>query len=73
MARITVEDCLKRIPNTYELVVLATRRARQIYRGDSSQIKTKNKIIVTSLREIAAGRVTMTYGSDENPAAEIPN
>ncbi len=73
MARITVEDCLRRIPNTYELVVLATRRARQIYRGDSSQIKTKNKIIVTSLREIAAGRVSMIYGSDENPAAEIPN
>lgn len=57
----------------YELVIVATRRARQIYRGDSSQIKTKNKVIVSSLREIAAGRVSPTYAQDDNPAAEIPN
>ena len=73
MARITVEDCLRRVPNMYELVVLATRRARQIYRGDTSQIKTKNKVIVASLREIAAGRVSPVYAQDDNPAAEIPN
>jgi DNA-directed RNA polymerase subunit omega len=58
MARVTIEDCLKRVGNMYELVHLATKRARQLYRGADPLVKSKNRQIVTSLREIAAGKVT---------------
>lgn len=58
MARVTIEDCLKHVDNMYELVHLATRRARQLYKGSDSLVKSKNRVIVTALREIAAGRVT---------------
>lgn len=57
MARVTIEDCLRHVGNMYELVHLATKRARQLYRGDEPLVKSKNRVIVTSLREIAAGRV----------------
>lgn len=57
MARITVEDCLKNVDNMYELVHLATKRTRHLFRGDTPLVKSKNRIIVTALREIAAGRV----------------
>jgi len=62
MARVTIEDCLKTVDNMYELVHLATRRARQLYKGSSSLVKSKNRIVVTSLREIAANRVRAKYG-----------
>ena len=57
MARITIEDCLKTVDNMYELVHLATERARQIYKGSNTLVKSKNRIIVTALREIAANKV----------------
>lgn len=57
MARVTIEDCLRTVSNMYELVHVATKRARQLYRGDEPLVKSKNRVIVTSLREIAAGRV----------------
>lgn len=57
MARVTIEDCLKNVDNMYELVHLATKRARQLYKGADPLVKSKNRIIVTALREIAAGRV----------------
>lgn len=57
MARVTIEDCLKNVDNMYELVHLATKRARQIYKGAHPLVKSKNRVIVTSLREIAAGKV----------------
>jgi DNA-directed RNA polymerase subunit omega len=41
----------------YELVHLATKRARQLYKGSEPLVKSKNRVIVTSLREIAAGKV----------------
>ena len=58
MARVTIEDCLQRVDNMYELVHLATKRARQLYKGSEPLVKSKNRVIVTSLREIAAGRVS---------------
>jgi DNA-directed RNA polymerase subunit omega len=58
MARVTIEDCLQNVDNMYELVHLATRRARQLFKGADPLVKSKNRVIVTSLREIAAGRVT---------------
>ena len=58
MARVTIEDCLQNVSNMYELVHLTTRRARQLYKGDEALVKSKNRVIVTALREIAAGKVS---------------
>ena len=55
MARITVEDCLLKIPSRFALVHLAAKRARQLMKGSPSLIRTENKVVVTALREIAAG------------------
>ena len=57
MARITVEDCLKHIPNRFQLVLAATYRARMLSQGHAPKIDSKNKPGVTALREIAAGEV----------------
>ncbi|HRP97786.1 MAG TPA: DNA-directed RNA polymerase subunit omega [Rhodocyclaceae bacterium] len=61
MARITVEDCLQRIPNRFQLTLAATYRARQLTIGASPLIDTdkhgKEKATVTALREIADGKV----------------
>jgi DNA-directed RNA polymerase subunit omega len=57
MARVTVEDCLEREENRFALVILAASRTRQIMKGADPLVKTKNKAAVTSLREIAAGKV----------------
>lgn len=55
MARITVEDCLEKIPNRFQLVLAATYRARMLEQGHSPKIESKDKPTVTALREIAAG------------------
>jgi DNA-directed RNA polymerase subunit omega len=65
MARVTIEDCLKRVDNMYELVHLATKRARQLYRGSDPLVKSKNRQIVTALREVAAGKVEAMFESDK--------
>ena len=58
MARITVEDCLKYIPNRFELALAATYRARQLSLGASPTIETnKDKPTVIALREIASGKI----------------
>lgn len=57
MARITVEDCLHKIPNRFQLVLAATYRARMLSQGHTPKIESKNKPGVTALREIAAGEV----------------
>ncbi len=57
MARITVEDCLKNIPNKFELVLLAAKRARQLIKGGRPLLKSDNREVVLALREIAAGKV----------------
>jgi len=57
MARITIEDCLERVENRYELVHLCTKRVKQLREGQESFIRSKNKDIVTALREIAAGKI----------------
>lgn len=55
MARITVEDCLKTVPNRFELVLAATYRARQLAQGHAARVDAKDKVTVVALREIAAG------------------
>ncbi len=62
MARVTIEDCLENVENMYELVHVATRRARQLYNGADVGVRCKNKEIVTSLREIAAGNIQISMG-----------
>jgi len=57
MARITVEDCLKQIPNRFELALAATYRARQLAQGHTPKIESRDKPTVAALREIAAGQV----------------
>ncbi len=59
MARITVEDCLDRVDNRFELVLLATRRARQIAHGDEPLVELeRDKPTVVALREIAEGKLS---------------
>ncbi len=58
MARISVDDCLKLIPNRFQLTLVATYRARQITLGGTPLIDPGNdKPTVIALREIAAGKV----------------
>ncbi|OGP86808.1 MAG: DNA-directed RNA polymerase subunit omega [Deltaproteobacteria bacterium RBG_16_48_10] len=57
MARITVEDCLRKVDSRFELVILAGRRAKMIMKGAKPLIERNNRSIVTALREIAAGKV----------------
>lgn len=69
MARVTIEDCLERVENRYELVHLTAKRVKQLREGEDPQVRSKNKEIVTALREIAAGKVTHApveeYDSEE--------
>ena len=58
MARITIEDCLSRIPNRFELTLAATNRARQISAGSQPMVDgDRDKPTVIALREVAAGKV----------------
>jgi DNA-directed RNA polymerase subunit omega len=57
MARITVEDCMAKIPNRFQLVLAATYRARMLSQGHAARVEVKNKPGVTALREVAAGEV----------------
>lgn len=71
MARITVEDCIEKIPNRFELVLVATRRARQIALGSPLLIRRgKDKPTVIALREIAEGKVDKTI-LDETPRSVL--
>ena len=57
MARITIEDCLVKIPNRFQLTLAATYRARQLVQGHTAMVDAKDKPTVLALREIAAGTV----------------
>jgi len=57
MARITVEDCLKKVDSRFELVILAARRAKMLMRGAKALVETSNRPIVSALREVAGGKV----------------
>lgn len=71
MARVTVEDCLDKVPNRFALVLLVAKRAKQLLKGSDLTVATKgNKYIVGALREVAAGNVAFdidaNYGSIVN-------
>ncbi len=60
MARITIEDCLDKVENRFELVHMAAKRVRQIREGSEYLVNSpKNEDIVVALREIAAGKVVV--------------
>ena len=66
MARVTVEDCLERVPNQFSLVLLVVKRAKQLMRGAQATeaAADDNMSVVNALREVAAGNVY--YHLDEN-------
>ena len=81
MARITVEDCIDKFPSRFELVLVASNRARKLYTGDSPTVEIDNdKNTVIALREIAEETITReqlkndliqeyqtsTFGEDED-------
>ena len=57
MARITVEDCLNNVNNRFTLIHMVAKRVRQLRKGAEPTISSKNRDIVMSLREIAAGNI----------------
>ena len=72
MARITIEDCLKRVKNRFLLVNMVAKRVRQIREGSEYLVSSpKNEDIVVSLREIAAGKITIREDKEEEIKEEI--
>jgi len=67
MARITVEDCLEKVPNRFELVLVGARRAKQLLKGARPLVESDNKEVVAALREIGEGKVSMKYPEAEQP------
>lgn len=66
MARVTIEDCLEQVPNRFSLIHLAFQRIKQLRSGAAPLVQSKNKEVVVSLREIAAGKVNFPFESKLN-------
>jgi DNA-directed RNA polymerase subunit omega len=64
MARITVEDCLEKVSNRFLITQMGIKRVKQYREGYEPLVESKNKEVVSALREIAAGKVI--------PEASIP-
>ncbi|MGL4685668.1 MAG: DNA-directed RNA polymerase subunit omega [Commensalibacter sp.] len=66
MARVTVEDCIEKVPNRFELVLYASQRARNISRGEELKVDRDNdKNPVVALREIAQEKLTLDHLKDD--------
>jgi DNA-directed RNA polymerase subunit omega len=73
MARITVEDCLQNVDNLFQLVLLASQRARRLANGAEATVPLENdKPTVVALREIAAGNITPEMLREPEPQPEPP-
>ena len=71
MARITIEDCLKKVDNRFLLVNIVAKRVRQIREGSDYLVSSpKNEDIVVSLREVAAGKVISQEADQPEGATE---
>ena len=69
MARITIEDCLQKVPSRFQLVHMAAKRVRQIREGSEYLVNSpKNEDIVVALREIAAEKVRVKSAETETEA-----
>lgn len=67
MARVTVEDCFEKLPNQFELTLVAAKRARQLARGANAHVDWSNdKSTVVALREIADGLVEKDILNEED-------
>lgn len=74
MARITVEDCQERVNNRFLLVQMAIKRVHQYREGYPALVDSRNKEVVTALREIAAGKIQpddLSYFAPPDPDAPI--
>jgi len=72
MARITIEDCIEKVPNRFRLVQMAAIRAKQLKQGANTLVAAEdNKAVVIALREIAAGLVTPDYPEDAPDAGTV--
>lgn len=65
MARVTVEDCLDKVPSRFALVVVAAKRTRQLLKGSDRRVRSKNREAVTALREIAGDAVRVKQNVQE--------
>lgn len=73
MARITVEDCMQRVDNLFDLVLIAAKRARQLSNGAPTSLDWQNdKSTVLALREIAAGVVSRDVLKEPDPVVAEP-
>lgn len=71
MARVTVEDCLQNVDNLFQLVLLASQRARRLANGAEATVPVENdKPTVLALREIAAGNITAEMLREPEPRPE---
>ena len=66
MARVTIEDCIEEVDNTFDICCIASKRARDISQGAEPLLESKNKPTVAALREIAAKKVGMDYNDISN-------
>ena len=65
MARVTIEDCLEKVSNRFELSVAAMKRAKSIYAGDAPLSEENNKPVVLALREIAEEKIVVVKTGQE--------
>lgn len=69
MARVTVEDCLDKVENRFLLVMLASKRVKQLYKGAKPLVDSRsNRQVVSALREIAAGKVSYELSKKQQRA-----
>lgn len=71
MARVTVEDSLSKVANRFELAVLVSKRVKQLLKGDTPLVPSKNKHVVTALREIAGEKVFFQSRDEEAESFSI--
>lgn len=72
MARITVEDCLKRVESRFSLVLLAARRAKMLIKGAKPLVERDNRPVVNALREVASGKVRFLDPREKEKLSELP-
>ncbi|MGE0580889.1 MAG: DNA-directed RNA polymerase subunit omega [Steroidobacteraceae bacterium] len=73
MARVTVEDCLQNVDNIFQLVLVASQRARRLANGAEPSVPWENdKPTVVALREIAEGNITAEMLREPDPEPEAP-
>lgn len=70
MARITVEDCLRKVESRFELVILAARRAKMLVKGAKPLVESSNRPIVSALREVAAAKVKFVDPKEKQKQSE---